>query len=434
MLLTFLIANELELNSVPVFNLAAAVNCIHILELPNESEGCVQEIYYYIRYDLKEIAFPSSFPDPPHIKKRGKLTWEERIRVLKRAAKLYAASWVRDIGPNLRPNDYKKDDMADETNGEKKTTKGKEPSTLEDLGTIFFSCLISLCFLELMVIGLSKLRLYDQSSMVLVTVNYRRVVKNAYTPWSVAARGGMETLRPALQRVYMTRASACRDALRSFIEGYQEGVQQVMEKKEDSKTQEDADRMLVMLKLFAIRIFLREASCGNKLKERVSPNWQQLPPSSARFIRRRKSLFRGLQSEEREGKIRSILKHGDDNTRLAGLAFMFSASILLQILACAIYNNWWPMLSALMYVLVPMPCLFFGGGSTQFLMSRDGGGWIDAAKFLTGASAIGSIAIPIILKHAHMIETGAMLIELVSFFIFICTVMCFHQANLDDDW
>ncbi|CAJ2632309.1 unnamed protein product [Trifolium pratense] len=119
---------------------------------------------------------------------------------------------------------------------------------------------------------------------------------------------------------------------------------------------------------------------------------------------------------------------------LAGLAFMFSSSILLQILACAIYNNWWPMLSALMYVLVPMPCLFFGGGSTQFMMSRDGGGWMDAAKFLTGASAVGSIAIPIILKHAHMIETGAMLIELVSFFIFICTVMCFHQASLDDDW
>ncbi|KAK7378815.1 hypothetical protein VNO80_04263 [Phaseolus coccineus] len=125
---------------------------------------------------------------------------------------------------------------------------------------------------------------------------------------------------------------------------------------------------------------------------------------------------------------------GDSDNSLAGLAFMFSASILLQILACAIYNNWWPMLSALMYVLVPMPCLFFGGGSTQFLMSRDGGGWIDAAKFLTGASAVGSIAIPIILKHAHMIETGAMLIELVSFFIFICTVLCFHQANLDDDW
>ncbi|KAG0484963.1 hypothetical protein HPP92_009042 [Vanilla planifolia] len=61
--------------------------------------------------------------------------------------------------------------------------------------------------------------------------------------------------------------------------------------------------------------------------------------------------------------------------------------------------------AALMYVLVPMPCLFFGGGSTQFLSSREGGGWIKAAKFLTGASAIGSIAIPAILRHAHLIET-----------------------------
>ncbi|KAM7526016.1 hypothetical protein LguiA_015918 [Lonicera macranthoides] len=113
---------------------------------------------------------------------------------------------------------------------------------------------------------------------------------------------------------------------------------------------------------------------------------------------------------------------------------MFSSSILLQILACAIYNNWWPMLSALMYVLVPMPCLFFGGGSTQFLTSREGGGWIGAAKFLTGASAVGSIAIPIILRHADLIGTGAMLIEFTSFVVFVCTVLCFHHASLEDEW
>ncbi|KAM0014453.1 hypothetical protein Hdeb2414_s0014g00426041 [Helianthus debilis subsp. tardiflorus] len=38
-----------------------------------------------------------------------------------------------------------------------------------------------------------------------------------------------ETLRQALQRLYMTRASY-RDAL---IQGYQEGIQQVMEKKDN---------------------------------------------------------------------------------------------------------------------------------------------------------------------------------------------------------
>ncbi|CAA6663749.1 unnamed protein product [Spirodela intermedia] len=87
---------------------------------------------------------------------------------------------------------------------------------------------------------------------------------------------------------------------------------------------------------------------------------------------------------------------------------MFSASILLQILACALYNNWWPLLSGLMYVLVPMPCLFFGGGSTYFLTSSEGGG----------------IAIPAILRHAELIETGAMWIEFVSFFILACTLLC----------
>jgi hypothetical protein len=40
----------------------------------------------------------------------------------------------------------------------------------------------------------------------------------------------------------MTRASAYRDGLKSFIEGYQEGVQQVMEKKEESnKSQQEGN-------------------------------------------------------------------------------------------------------------------------------------------------------------------------------------------------
>ncbi|KAK9118230.1 hypothetical protein Scep_016323 [Stephania cephalantha] len=42
----------------------------------------------------------------------------------------------------------------------------------------------------------------------------------AETTLPVAARGGMETLRPALQRLCMTRAPAYRDALKGFIEGY----------------------------------------------------------------------------------------------------------------------------------------------------------------------------------------------------------------------
>lgn len=55
--------------------------------------------------------------------------------MLKEACRLYAASWVRDIGPELRPNEYKKhEENGDGPDGAKSKTKEKEPSTLEDLG------------------------------------------------------------------------------------------------------------------------------------------------------------------------------------------------------------------------------------------------------------------------------------------------------------
>lgn len=42
---------------------------------------------------------------------------------------------MRDIGPDLRPDYYrKKAENEGSTDGEKGTTKEKEPSTLEDLG------------------------------------------------------------------------------------------------------------------------------------------------------------------------------------------------------------------------------------------------------------------------------------------------------------
>jgi hypothetical protein len=156
-----------------------------------------KKVYDYIRYDLKEIAFPSSLPDPPHIKKRRKLNWHERflvsfslshssfyfsfgkqlgshsltfcanvlktygiypfayivVQVLKEASRLYAASWVRDIGPELRPNDYKKHEESeseseDKPSGAKSKTKEKEPSTLEDLGKNFINFFLMVLFLD----------------------------------------------------------------------------------------------------------------------------------------------------------------------------------------------------------------------------------------------------------------------------------------------
>ncbi|KAI4368793.1 hypothetical protein MLD38_017307 [Melastoma candidum] len=166
------------------------------------------KLYDCVRYDLKEIVFPSSLPDPPHLKKRRKLTWHERFLVLKEASWLYAASWVRDIGLDLRPNDYNKDEENDDKpNKIKGATKQKEPSTLEDLVNMFD-------------IDLEQI--------------YYPFCCHGHTRGDGDAEAG-------LQRVYMTRASAYRDVLERFIEGYQEGIQQVVDKKQDGKSEETSN-------------------------------------------------------------------------------------------------------------------------------------------------------------------------------------------------
>ncbi|PIN23135.1 Leptin receptor gene-related protein [Handroanthus impetiginosus] len=120
--------------------------------------------------------------------------------------------------------------------------------------------------------------------------------------------------------------------------------------------------------------------------------------------------------------------------KLAMLAILVSGGIVLQILACALYNNWWPMLTVLMYVIMPMPLIFFAGSDTSSLYSESTSGWIDATKFLTGASAVGSIAIPVILKHAGVIGWGALAMELSSFSVFVMAILCYLGTNEDDGY
>ncbi|KAE8677418.1 Vacuolar protein sorting-associated protein 55-like protein [Hibiscus syriacus] len=131
---------------------------------------------------------------------------------------------------------------------------------------------------------------------------------------------------------------------------------------------------------------------------------------------------------ELPGYLRTCLHTG----KLALLAILVSGGIVLQILACALYNNWWPMLTVIMYVLLPMPLLFFTGSDAS-LLSESNNGWVNATKFLTGASAVGSIAIPAILKHAGIISWGALAMEVSSYFIFVLAIMCCIQMNEDDD-
>lgn len=90
--------------------------------------------------------------------------------------------------------------------------------------------------------------------------------------------------------------------------------------------------------------------------------------------------------------------------------------------------------AVIMYVLLPMPLLFFAGSDSSSLYSDSNDSWINATKFLTGASTVGSIAIPIILKHAGIIGWGAMAMDLSSFVVFVIAILCFMGMSEDNDY
>ncbi|CAL5429552.1 unnamed protein product [Camellia sinensis] len=129
------------------------------------------------------------------------------------------------------------------------------------------------------------------------------------------------------------------------------------------------------------------------------------------------------------GYLRTCLQTG----KLFFLAILVSGGIVLQVLACALYDNWWPLLTAIMYVLLPMPLLFFAGSDMSSFISESSNSWVDVSKFLTGFSAVGSIAIPSILKHADIIGWGALGMQLASYLVFVLAIICFIQMNDNDD-
>lgn len=116
---------------------------------------------------------------------------------------------------------------------------------------------------------------------------------------------------------------------------------------------------------------------------------------------------------------------------LGGLGTAFCIGVLLQFLGCALWHNWWPMLTAFMYVLVPMPYLFFGASESSY-GSNLASSWVDAGKFLTGFSAVGSFAIPAILFHAEKITAGALGMEIAAMFIMGGTLVAYQVLSERD--
>jgi hypothetical protein len=59
---------------------------------------------------------------------------------------------------------------------------------------------------------------------------------------------------------------------------------------------------------------------------------------------------------------------------------------------------------------------------------------VSFTKFLTGASVVGAIAIPSILKHAGIIGWGALTMELSSFGVFGLAILWYVHLNREDEY
>ncbi|KAL4457928.1 hypothetical protein ABPG75_012793 [Micractinium tetrahymenae] len=139
----------------------------------------------YLRYDLPEIIFPSSLPNPP-----GYVPEQEARRnyvaLFLHACRRYADTW------NPRKMAQERAERAAAARGE---TLGGEDGSSSRPG--------------------DKAPPQEEGP----TLSEEFVA---------AAKGGGQALKPFLANLYQTRARAYRDAVQQFIDGYQQGFRQVM--------------------------------------------------------------------------------------------------------------------------------------------------------------------------------------------------------------
>ncbi|EFJ18117.1 hypothetical protein SELMODRAFT_59259, partial [Selaginella moellendorffii] len=139
-----------------------------------------RKIMHYLRTDFKEIAWPSSLPNPPGRPRRQRFFAKEVT--LREAWKLYKKSWTSDFeiyGVVVKSSKKKEAAGGGAAAGPSRGTTPQDekfPSIYEEL--------------------------------------------------EAAVKLGGEHVKPALQRIYMTRATVYRDAVRSFIDGYKQGIRE----------------------------------------------------------------------------------------------------------------------------------------------------------------------------------------------------------------
>jgi len=119
---------------------------------------------------------------------------------------------------------------------------------------------------------------------------------------------------------------------------------------------------------------------------------------------------------------------GVSDDQLAILAVTLGCGLLLQILGCVIYANWWPFLVMVVNVIAPLPYFLFFGGQSQAegdaFFQGNSRGFLGFGKFLLGGCLTTYVGLPVVLAHAGVIVPEALAFELAgAAFIFAAAAL-----------
>jgi len=135
----------------------------------------------------------------------------------------------------------------------------------------------------------------------------------------------------------------------------------------------------------------------------------------------------------------------DDNTSwfksipqyyiIIGLGATLAIGLVLNLLACILWGNWWPLITIVAYFLAPFPNLFFARCGESYLDSASRN-WQDTGYFLTGFLVVSGFGVPAVLTHAEIISTNAFILSLFGGLIVYGSILLyihFFHSKSDED-
>lgn len=124
---------------------------------------------------------------------------------------------------------------------------------------------------------------------------------------------------------------------------------------------------------------------------------------------------------------------GKPLNKIIGLAVVLSLGFLLVILAC-LYGNWSPLVIALVFAAAHIPLVFanaFSSSSSDVDLTFDPLGpstasaLQEASSFLSGLLLFLGVSIPIMLRHLHILASGAANLSIVGGLMIYGTIHAF---------